>query len=166
MVGRRRYSKLEKEIEKLFVPELKLSVKCFAYPIGSYDNKFPRYYIQINHEIIWDFPKNYVEQSYNMYFVVHDIEFNNIMREYIDTSIDKLLDFKAVEIIRETNDNLMYDKNWWEVSMITTNKAHKDFVEILKSADRRIGKQKLSEYFKDTDINAVKRILHCRGVEF
>ena len=35
--------------------------------------------------------------------------------------------------------------------------------DILKASDRRIGKRRLAEYFKDTDNEAVKKILRVRG---
>jgi len=156
----KRYSKLEKDIEKLFVPELKLKVRCFAFDIGNYGTKFPRYYIQQNHEIIWDFPKYYVELPLCMYLVSDDVKFNQLMRNYINTGIDNLLDFKP-----EQNEVQAEGKEHWAVSLRVTNNAHTDFVEILKSADRRIGKQKLSEYFKNTEIKTVKTILQKRGIE-
>ena len=35
--------------------------------------------------------------------------------------------------------------------------------DILKASDRRIGKRRRAEYFKDTDNEAVKKILRVRG---
>lgn len=35
--------------------------------------------------------------------------------------------------------------------------------DIFKASDRRIGKRRLAEYFKDTDNEVVKKILRVRG---
>ena len=63
---------------------------------------------------------------------------SDIIREYIDTPLADLLshDFEADDL---------------------------GITDILKVSDRRIGKRRLAEYFKDTDNEAVKKILRVRG---
>ena len=63
---------------------------------------------------------------------------SDIIREYIDTPLADLLshDFEADDL---------------------------GITDILKASDRRIGKRRRAEYFKDTDNEAVKKILRVRG---
>ena len=56
------WSKLKRQIENLFVPELNVKIDCNSYPIRGqwgHKNSIPRFYVKAEKEIIWDFPKNF-----------------------------------------------------------------------------------------------------------
>jgi len=66
MEKKRPFSKLKKQIDALFVPELKMHFCCTAYPIrGQWksNNSIPRYYLKLGKEIIWDYPKDIFKSS-------------------------------------------------------------------------------------------------------
>lgn len=50
----RPFSKLKKQIENLFVPELKLEVFCISYPVRSQrgSSSIPRFYIRLDKKYI------------------------------------------------------------------------------------------------------------------
>lgn len=57
----RRWSKLQKALYNIIDPKVKLQIHCVAYPMrsktGYANNNVPRYWITIEKEIIWDYPK-------------------------------------------------------------------------------------------------------------
>ena len=68
----RRWSKLQRRIYTIFDLNIRLQFHCAIYRIpGHVDSVCPRYFLMLNDEIIWDWPKdcsaklNYKE----MYFV-------------------------------------------------------------------------------------------------
>jgi len=91
----KRWSKLKRDIENLFVPELDMKIYCLSYPIGSHGNAIPRFYIQANHEIIWDFPKYYNTEPDSFHGWAWDMEFSQTLRDYINCKIENLFLIKA-----------------------------------------------------------------------
>ncbi len=98
----RPFSKLKKQIENLFAPELNMQIFCIAYPVRSQygSSSIPRYYVKLGKEIIWDFPKDFPlkEISFHLW---NDkaVDISNLIRTYIDTPLDELLSesFEAEE---------------------------------------------------------------------
>jgi len=105
----RRFSKLKKRIESLFVPDLDMEVHCTVYRKKTSRSilKLPRLWITLNGEIIFDFIKDfkdirvsslvhYIDDTSAMvdYPVIHlDILFiTDMIQEYIKTPIPKLSD--------------------------------------------------------------------------
>ena len=154
----KRWSKLQSEIYKLMDESINLQIHCSVYRMDSQrgSTDLPRYWIILDKEIIFDYPKQFLNQKIfdytgtkagsefqtleHTYAYTTDIgSISDIIREYINTPSVSLLstDFK-------------YD-NW-------------GLTDILKASDRRIGKKKLAEYFKDTDKEYVKKILVGRKI--
>jgi len=81
----KRFSKLKKQIESLFEPSLKLEFCCNAYPMktktGYAHNSIPRFYVKLNKDIIWDYPKDFKSEPYHEYAENNGI--SSLVREYI-----------------------------------------------------------------------------------
>ena len=130
MAGRR-FSKLKARMESLFDSSLDLQIRCNVYQKYS-PRQCSRFWVTLNKEIIFDFMKDFK--------YIHDFKhirefhtennkgdivtgwnvshINNLVQEYIETPVDKLLDYDFKD----------------DVYGVT---------EILKAADRRIGKSKI-----------------------
>ena len=148
-----RFSKLKKRIESLFSPDANLKVRCTCYGYigwGGY-RELPRLWITLNKEIIFDFLKDFKDlripdpnawsQEHREigYPVLHyDIMFvNDLIQEYIETPVDILFDH-----------DFIYD--------------HYGLTDILKAADRRIGKNRLLVLKDKTQSEAAKKIIEVR----
>lgn len=138
------WSKLKKELVKLWDESLDLDIHQAVYRMESQrgSSDLPRYFITLDKEIIFDFPKDFKNEVLTLGYakgnqvkVVYPYEgtvsqLSNIIREYIDTPKDQLL----------------------------TKEFAQDFglTLILKVADKRIGKNKLKsladQYPKDHKI--------------
>ncbi len=141
------FSKLKKQIDNLFVPELKIEFCCYAYPTRTQfgNNSIPRFCIKMGKEVIWDCPKIFsIKEEY-----IHTWSARNgicdLVRDYIDSPIDKLLEAE-------------FKKDKWECGHIFTNETfiiNYHLSEIFKSADRRLGKQKLIEWSAEIESHSV-----------
>lgn len=124
-----RWSKLKKQIENLFVPELDLQVRVSVYPMRSQrgSTDIPRYWITLDKNIIWDYPKDFLNSKHKYYPYVTDVpDISDLIREYIDTPVAETLQKK-------------FEKDEWRLT------------EIFKAADRRIGRRRIEEYFDEND---------------
>lgn len=155
------FTKLSKEIEKLFVTELNLKVNCISYPIRSQygSSSIPRFYIQLgkDKEIIWDFPKDFPIKNANYHCWKDQTVISQLIREYIDTPVLELPK-KKFEIERI----MRIDQYLWE-----NHQDEYDFklglTDLFKAADRRLGKEKLLQWSETKGINPkVKLILEKR----
>ena len=131
----RRWSKLKKKIEELTSEDIDFKIQS---NVLSFKRKhtlcnIPRYYILLNKEIIWEYPKNY--DSIEWWHVMSGI--SCLFDEYIDTHKNELLD-KCFE-----ND----------ITHLT---------DILKSADRRFGKKSLLKLREKLETPAALKILEVR----
>ncbi|GHV71806.1 hypothetical protein AGMMS49928_25400 [Spirochaetia bacterium] len=142
------WSKLQREIYKLISPELDFQIHCAAYRMDSNrgSTDLPRYWITLNKEIIFDYPKNFLslpifessdgessikDTLQGIYPYGSDIsEISSVICEYIDTPKELL--FAKV-----------FENDKWGLT------------DMLKSADRRIGKRKLLELGEKQSVNAV-----------
>lgn len=157
MTQTRPFTKLSKEIEKLFVPELNMKVCCLSYPMKSErgSTSIPRFFIKMDKEIIWDFPKEFPVDGEYPYWA-SQIGISNLIREYIDSPIPILLSKKfeteQVSVIKQylySNCQDNYDFNL-------------NLTDLFKSADRRIGKKKLLDWAKIVSNPKVDLILKKR----
>ncbi|KHD07037.1 hypothetical protein PN36_05795 [Candidatus Thiomargarita nelsonii] len=151
---RKRWSKLQSRIYQLFDPKLKLQIHCTAFRDGcDYGQIYAgRYWVTLEKQNIWDFPKQFLNPSTSWneenLSTTHLIEIEGVMRgciyivsdisalirEYIDTPLENLLNKKF------ENDKF-------------------GLTEILKAADRRLGKKKLFDYFGNgNSVNGLKII--------
>jgi len=141
-----RFSKLKKRIESFFATGLEMKIYCTVYHNSKcLGMDQPRIWITLNDEIIFDFIKDFLElkipdPNYEDGRPVYysDIEgISSIIHEYIETPVDKLF----VHV---------FDKDLWGLT------------DILKAADRRIGKQRLSVLQEKTQSDAVKKVIDMR----
>jgi len=145
----RPWSKLQRRIYQLICPKLDLQIQCVAYPISPRSStNLPRHWITLGKEIIWDYPKNFISkrQFYSegreiTKKVVYDEwsipDISALIRDYIDTPKDVLLD-------------KVFSNDRWGLT------------EILKAADRRIGKERLKELGDKSGNAAVRKIIAMR----
>lgn len=154
----KRWSKLQSEIYNLIDDSINLQIHCCVNRMNSQrgSTDLPRYWISLDKEIIFDYPKQFLNQKVSencknesgfeyqafeqIYPYITDIgSISGSIRTYIDAPLGTILS------------TVFKNDNW-------------GLTDILKPADRRIGKQKLAEYFKETDNESVKKILRARGI--
>lgn len=137
------WSKLQKELYKIVDSRLDFQIHCVVYRMKSQrgSTDLPRYFITLGKDIIFDYPKQFAEQEaeklYPYPYTADVSDISDLIREYMDTPTDELLD-----------KNFETDK--WRLT------------EILKAADKRIGKRRLDELALNTDSEAAKRIIDLR----
>ena len=143
----KRWSKLKKLIEDLFVPGLPLRIHCTEIRPnleneGSFAESLGVFTIRLGKEVIWNFPSQFVDwktkypDGGNPYsYSVRDL--NALLRDYLDSSKASVLkkDFP---------------------------RDHFGLTDILKSADRRIGLERLQQHFKDCEAECVVKVLSRR----
>jgi len=120
----KRWSKLQKAVEALFVTEPKIRIQCRSYRMGSQrgSTNLPRYWVTLDKETIWDYPKDFKAAVENGYPYQTDIStFSDLIRQYIDTPLDQLLI------------NSLEQYTW-------------GLTDILRAADRRLGRERLREW--------------------
>ena len=148
---KRPWSKLQRELYKLISNDINFQIHCAAYPMDSRygSTDLPRYWITLDKEIIWDYPKQFVtkdgtvknlsgfEAGYPHRTDVSDI--SELIREYIDTPKDEIL-------------KKVFEKDYWGL------------INILRAADRRIGKRRLNELKKKTRNIAANKVIEARDM--
>lgn len=140
----KRWSKLQRRLYNLIDPSVKFQIHCVLYEMNSNDgyhgSKLPRYFITVDKEIVFDYPKQFdttKNYGFNSYPWDTDISgISNVIEEYIQCLEDKLLDEFA-------NDH-------WGIT------------SILRVCDRRIGKRRLEELKKTTADTEVLKIIKRR----
>ena len=143
----KRWSKLKKSIEDLFLPGLPLQVYCTAIRTteenhGSLAELLGVFTCRLGKEVIWNFPRQFVtedfvypdREEYDSYSVR---DLNELLRDYLDTPRDVLL---QKEFLRD----------------------YFGLTNVLKAADRRLGVGRLKHHFKDGEEDFVAKILSAR----
>ena len=149
----KRWSKLQKRLYLLTDEgtdfQLHLSVYRMQSAYGSTD--LPRYWITLGKDIIFDYPSDFIAKDENGVSFVRDLEgkskyypyssdisdISDFFREYIDTPADKLLDKH-------------FDCDKWGLA------------DILRAADKRIGRRRLALLGERTDNTAAHKIIEKR----
>ena len=147
----KRWSKLQKRLYELVDESIDFKLHCTVYRMqsrcGSTD--LPRYFITLAGEIIFDYPKDFVLKSggvkslaqgalTKIYPYGNDIsDIGELIREYIDTPKDEL--FKKHFGVDE-----------WGLA------------NILKAADKRIGKKRLQILAKNKKNQAMQKVIAAR----
>lgn len=99
----KRWSKLQSRLYNLMDPVIDFQLHCALYEKRSDDgyhgSKLPRYFITVDKQIVFDYPKNFdttKKYGFNSYPWDADIsEMSNVFEEYIQCPISELLnDFK------------------------------------------------------------------------
>ena len=145
------WSKLAKRLYELVDESIDFKLHCTVYRMqsrcGSTD--LPRYFITLAGEIIFDYPKDFVLKSggvkslaqgalTKIYPYGNDIsDIGELIREYIDTPKDEL--FKK-----------HFDADEWGLA------------NILKAADKRIGKRRLQILAKNKKNQAMQKVIAAR----
>ena len=142
----RPWSKLQKEFYLLRADGLNLQLQCRTYRMKSQrgSRACPRYWVTLGHEIIWDYPKDFIDKPHpervapSWYPYGTDIpDISNLIREYIDTP--------ATEIL-----NKVFENDHWGL------------VNILRAADKRIGARRLPELRRKTGNKAAPKVIDAR----
>ena len=144
--GARRWSSLQRRLYDVLAPEAGLQIHCCVYRMvsqrGSTD--LPRYWITLGDEIVWDYPKQFVDRPHpgrspsRWYPYATDVgQISDLVEEYLDTPRDELLDKK-------------FERDHWGL------------VNILRAADRRFGKRRLSILQHKTHNAAARKVLARR----
>lgn len=155
----RPFSKLKKQIENLFVPELKMELCCISYPVRSQygGSSIPRFYIRLDKKYIWDFPKDFPIKEISYHYWKDNTIISELIREYIDTPIKELPE-KEFELEQNCGVH-KYSAESVEDELPAFN-LH--LTDLLKAADRRIGKEKLLKWSKEKSNENVRLILEKR----
>jgi len=133
-----RWSKLQKQIYNLIDPKINLQIHCIRYPMRSQygSTDCPRYWITLDKDIIWDYPKDFPEllkgptitspigisyslDYYPYPYITEISNMSNLIREYINTPKCELLTKE-------------FENDTWGL------------LDIILAADRRISIYKLS----------------------
>jgi len=149
------WSKLQKALYNIVDPDMKFQMQCSVFWSRSYwcsmkkrgREMIPRYWITISKQVVWDFPGmfmnhpavanvHYADKADGSPFTVHDTYFwsdnytwiADTLREYINTP-------KALLLTKFENDKY-------------------GLVDVLRSVDRRIGKNKREHYFTEMMLKA------------
>lgn len=138
----RRWSKLQRRIDEIFDSNIRLQFHCAVYRIpGHVDTVCPRYFLMLNGEIIWDWPRDYMAalNSEKIYLVYRESasDISDLIAEYLNAD-------------RKTTLGL---RDEWGI------------LDIFRAADRRIGRRQwdgLLENINPRVSNAVVRIISSR----
>lgn len=115
------WSKLQREVGKLFAEGLQLQFQSRAYRMATAGGgaDLPRYWCTLGKDVIWNYPRD-IGGNATYYSYDSDVSsLSSLLREYIDTPADQLLSFAFADR--------------WQI------------VDILLAADRRIGKHRLPQ---------------------
>jgi hypothetical protein len=144
-----RWSKLQREFYKIAADEINLQIHCSAYPMESQrgHTAIPRYWITLDKEIIFDYPKQFItdsrvvenfpgsESRYPYKTDTSDI--SDLIREYIDTPKEEIL-------------SKQFPNDSWGL------------IDILHAADRRIGTRRLEALLNETGNISASKVLKAR----
>ncbi len=133
----KRWSNLQKQLYLILDNKINLQIHCSVYRMNSQrgSTNLPRYWITLNREIIFDYPKISVsKEDYPYTTEISDI--SELLREYLDSPKEQIL-----------------AKNFGNDKYGITN--------LLKAADTRISINKLEQYFQN---NIVKNADICKTI--
>jgi hypothetical protein len=143
------WSKLQKQLYLLIDPAIRFQVHCRVVRMRSQrgSTDLPRYWITLNGETIWDYPGQFVvpggtrrtdDKFVKGYPYNTDIpNISQLIREYIDTPADELL-------------TRHFDDDHWGLA------------NILRAADRRIGRRQWPGLKRKTHNQAALKVLAAR----
>lgn len=138
----RRWSKLQHRMQNIFDPNIRLQFHCAIYRIlGHVDTVCPRYFLMLNGEIIWDWPKDYCANlNYDeMYLVCRSsaTDISDLIGDYLNSNRHSLLTLK----------------DGWGI------------LDILRATDRRIGRRQWDGFLENINpkvSTAVEKIISAR----
>lgn len=137
----KRWSKLQARLYNLMEPAVNFQIHCALYEmksLGHYGSRLSRYFITVDKEIVFDYPK--------------DMELDKKYIYLWNSEVDKI-SILIEEYIQRPNEELLADfpNDEWGI------------VEILLACDRRVGKKRLQVLAERTRNAKVKSIIEKRG---
>ena len=134
------WSKLQKSLYLIVSDKVDFQIHCSIYRMKSQrgNTNLPRYWITIDNEIIFDYPKQFMnnKENQNYPYETQISDISECIREYIDCPVNFLL---------EKN----FENDLWGLT------------DILKAVDKRFGKEKLTAHFTESN-TVIKSILNKR----
>ena len=135
--GLMRFSQLKKLVEDLWVPELDLKLQCSSYRREG-GPPLGRYWITFRGRTLWQAPSEFREMLEERTLDDAAPRVTSLLREYIDTPKEELM-------------TKQFDDDEWEL------------VDLLRAADRRVGKKRLEELAQRTTSSAVREVVKLRS---
>lgn len=140
----KRWSKLQTRLYNLIESSINFQIHCALYEMNSNDgyhgNKLPRYFITIDKNIVFDYPKNFdtpTRNGFQSYPWDTDIaEISNLIEEYVQRPKSELMNG--------------FENDKWNLT------------EIFLVCDRRIGKKRLEELKKIVKNNVLLDVINKR----
>lgn len=132
------WSKLQTSLYRIIDPMTYFQIHSCSYSTygaGYKWNNIPRYWITIEKEIIWDYPRLFKEEEWTKHYPwgIGAQEISSLIREYIDCPTAELLSHQ-------------FDDKW-------------KLIPILQVCDKRIGKRRLGKMLEKEEYNDVRRII-------
>lgn len=150
----RRWSKLQKRIYAVRDPQLNLQIHCVVY---RHDNivgqgLIPRYFVTLNGEIIFDFPKD---------FPISDIDFQQYAHRP-DGEGERMAEVykRSPEAVSDISCALDQYLNADQVTRLTI-KDYWGILDIIRAADRRVGVRQWDRLY-ETSSAAARKVLDAR----
>ncbi|MFB6366319.1 hypothetical protein ACFCP7_20060 [Paenibacillus elgii] len=144
-----RWSKLQKELYLIITDQIDFQIHCVAYRMDSVygSTDLPRYWITLDQDTIWDYPKQFVTYDGGVrnltgfvagYPYTTDIsDISKLIREYIETPKNELM-------------SKVFEHDHWGL------------INILRCADRRIGRRRFKQLRKKIHNKAALKVLQAR----
>lgn len=140
----KRWSKLQARLYNLMEPAVNFQIHCALYEmksLGHYGSRLSRYFITVDKEIVFDYPKDMELEKKYIYLWNSDVDkISNLIEEYIQRPKEELFE------------DFPNDK--WGI------------VDILRSCDRRVGKKRLQILAERTRNENVRFIIEKRGMKY
>ncbi len=148
----KRWSSLQRELYKIIDKGINFQIHLSKYRMNSQygSTDLPRYWIQFDNEIIFDYPKQFLDNNTHgnivknlngdKLYYPYQTEISDIsalIREYIDTPKEEIF-------------SKHFDNDIWGL------------INILKAADKRFGKRRLELLRRRTKNKAAKKIISYR----
>lgn len=126
-------------------PMVDFQIHCALYEmnsLGHHGNRLPRYFITIDKEIVFDYPRDIALDKKHTYLWDNDIDkMSDLIEEYIQCPNEKLFDG-------------FFNDKW-------------GMADILLACDRRIGKKRFQNLMQRTKSDKIKRIIEKRmGIDY
>ena len=136
----KRWSKLQARLYNLMDPKIKFQIHCALYEMnswGHYGERLSRYFITVDKEIVFDYPK--------------DIDLCEKYRYLWDSDVDEISDL-IEEYIQRPNEKLFepFPRDKWGLA------------DILIACDRRVGKKRLKKLLEQMENDKVRLIVEKR----
>jgi hypothetical protein len=140
------WSKLQREFYLLRAEGLDFQLQCRAYRMDSErgSTNCPRYWITLGKEIVWDYPKDFIKEIHpnrknpkSYPYLTDTPDISNLIREYMDTPKNEIM-------------TKIFENDYWGL------------INILRAADKRIGRKRLSDLKNNTINKAAQKVMEAR----